>query len=140
MQCTTSTQGRSLCRSVDEEVLDRVRGYQETEAYKKAYRKRTVWVEPLFAEGKDWHGMRRFRLRRLWRVNCEALMRAAGQNLKRLLKNRGWGQRPCPEEAMCGFFLAVFGWLTRLFSEYRSFPSPIGSHYATRMKQCTALY
>jgi len=76
-QCTTSTQGRSLCRSVDEEVLNRVRGYHEKEAYKKAYRKRTVWVEPLFAEGKDWQGMRRFRLRRLWRVNCEALMRAA---------------------------------------------------------------
>ena len=30
-------------------MLDQVRGYQETEAYKKAYRKRTVWVEPLFA-------------------------------------------------------------------------------------------
>src|SRR2546421_723759 len=99
-QCTTGTQGRSLCRSVDEEVLDRVRGYQETEAYKKAYRKRTVWVEPLFAEGKDWHGMRRFRLRRLWRVNSEALMRAAGQNLKRLLKKRGWGRRPFPTEAV----------------------------------------
>jgi hypothetical protein len=28
------------------------------EAYKKAYRKRSVWVEPLFGEGKDWHGMR----------------------------------------------------------------------------------
>ena len=38
-----------ICRSVDEEVLDRVRGYHETEAYKKAYRKHTVWVEPLFA-------------------------------------------------------------------------------------------
>jgi hypothetical protein len=139
-QCTTSTQGRSLCRSVDEEVLDRVRGYQETEAYKKAYRKRTVWVEPLFAEGKDWHGMRRFRLRQLWRVNCEALMRAAGQNLKRLLQKRGWGRRPCPAEAMCGFFLAVFGWLTRLFPEYRSFLSPIGSHYSTMMKECIALY
>ena len=24
-----------------------------------------VWVEPLFAEGKEWHGLRRFRLRRL---------------------------------------------------------------------------
>jgi Transposase DDE domain len=48
-ECTTSTQGRSLCRSVDEEVLDRVRGYHETEAYKKAYRIRSVWVEPLFA-------------------------------------------------------------------------------------------
>src|SRR5947199_9146897 len=55
---------------------------------------------PLFAEGKEWHGMRRFRLRRLWRVNCEALMRAAGQNLKRLLKKRGWGRRPWPLEAV----------------------------------------
>lgn len=99
-QCTIGKQGRSLCRSVDEEVLDRVRSYHETEAYKKAYRKRTVWVEPLFAEGKDWHGMRRFRLRRLWRVNCEALMIASGQNLKRLLKRRGWGRLPCPAEAM----------------------------------------
>src|SRR5712691_881678 len=99
-QCTTSKQGRSLCRSVDEHYLDRVRGYHSTEPYKKALRKRQVWVEPLFAEGKDWHGMRRFRLRRLWRVNCEALMRAGGQNLKRLLKKRGWGRRPCPAEAL----------------------------------------
>src|SRR5438045_7278655 len=63
-------------------------------------RKRSVWVEPLFAEGKDWHGMRRFRLRRLWRVNCEALVTAAGQNLKRLLRKRGWGRRPFPTEAV----------------------------------------
>ena len=104
-QCTTSKQGRSLCRSVHEEILERVKGYHATEAYKKAYRKRTVWVEPLFAEGKDWHGMRRFRLRRLWRVNCEALMRAAGQNLKRLLKKRGWGRHPFPAEALRAFFL-----------------------------------
>ena len=61
--------------------------------------KRKVWVEPLFAEAKDWHGMRRFRLRRLWRVNCEALVTAAGQNLKRLLQKRGWGRRPFPAEA-----------------------------------------
>jgi hypothetical protein len=59
-QCTTSTQGRSLCRSVDEIYLDRVRAYHHTEAYKKALRKRSVWVEPLFAEGKQWHGMRPF--------------------------------------------------------------------------------
>ncbi len=85
-QCTTNKQGRSLCRSVDEEYLDRVRAYQPTEPYKKALRKRSVWVEPLFAEGKDWHGMRRLRLRELERVNGEALMRAAGQNLKRRLE------------------------------------------------------
>jgi Transposase DDE domain len=95
----TSPQGRSLCRSVEETILERVRSSQDLENYKKALRKRLVWVEPLFAEGKDWHGMRRFRLRRLWRVNSEALLRAAGQNLKRLLKKRGWGRRPFPTEA-----------------------------------------
>jgi hypothetical protein len=52
--------------------------------------------------------MRRFRLRLLWRVNCEALMRAAGQNLKRLLKKRGWGNRPCPAEALYAPLFAYF--------------------------------
>lgn len=28
-------------------------------------------------------------------------MRAAGQNLKRLLKKRGWGRRPWPEVGVC---------------------------------------
>ena len=108
-QCTPNKQGRSLCRSVDEEYLDRVRAYQPTEPYKKALRKRSVWVEPLFAEGKDWHGMRRLRLRELKRVNCEALMRAAGQNLKRLLKKRGGRHRPRPIRALFASFLAALG-------------------------------
>jgi hypothetical protein len=69
-------------------------------------------VEPLFAEAKDWHGMRRFRLRLLWLVNIEALRIAAGQNLKRLLKKRGWGGRPFPVEALCAFFLASYWWFT----------------------------
>ena len=125
-KCTTSKQGRSLCRSVDEEVLDRVRSYYATESYKKAYRKRSVWVEPLFAEGKQWHGMRRFRLRELWRVNCEGLMRAAGQNLKRLLKKRGWGRRPYPAEAVCAFFLATVCPLTHPYLRYISVSSFIG--------------
>src|SRR5258707_7644184 len=53
-----------------------VQAYQPTAAYQKALRTRQVWVEPLFAEAKEWHGLRRFRLRRLWRVNSEALMTA----------------------------------------------------------------
>jgi len=112
-QCTTNKQGRSLCRSVDEAYLDRVRAYQPTEAYKKALRKRSVWVEPLFAEGKDWHGMRRLRLRELKRVNCEALLRAAGQNLKRLLNKRRGRHRPGPAEAHSALFLAALDWLAR---------------------------
>lgn len=46
-------------------------------------------------------------------VNREALRIAAGQNLKRLLKKRGWGRRPFPIEALCAFFLAAFWWMTR---------------------------
>jgi len=95
-QCTTSDKGRTIHRNVEERYLDRVRAYHQTEAYEQAMGKRKVWVEPLFAEAKDWHGLRRFRLRRLWKVNCEALGTATGQNLKRLLSWRGWGRRPWP--------------------------------------------
>ena len=85
VRCTKSSKGRWVRRSFDEEYLERVRGYGDTEAYRKALRKRQVWVEPLFAEAKDWHGSRRFRLRTLEKVNAEALLIAAGQNIKRLL-------------------------------------------------------
>jgi transposase len=95
--CTESMHGRLISRSYDEEYLDRVRAYHMTEPYKKAIRKRSVWVEPLFGEAKQWHGLRRFRLRRLWRVNTEALVTASGQNLKRLLSRSGWGRRPFPD-------------------------------------------
>ena len=94
--CTGSEQGRQLQRSMHAEYLERVRGYHETAAYQKAMRKRAVWVEPLFGEAKDWHGLGRFRLRGLWKVNTEALLIATGQNLKRLLRKRGWGRRPWP--------------------------------------------
>jgi transposase len=138
-KCTTSKQGRSLCRSVDGACLDRVRAYQSTEAYKKALRKRQVWVEPLFAEAKDWHGMRRFRLRRLWRVNCEALRIAAGQNLKRLLKKRGWGRRPFLAEAMYASFWGLLRGVLVLFLEKWPFLVPIGSAYSTVRTPCVSL-
>ncbi|HJT56690.1 MAG TPA: transposase [Ktedonobacteraceae bacterium] len=127
-QCTTSTQGRRLYRQVGEEYLERVRSYQHTLAYQKALRKRQVWVEPLFAEAKDWHGLQRFRLRLLWRVNIEALCIAAGQNLKRLLKKRGWGRRPFPIYALCVPFLAAFGCFARPSLRYLSVSSFLVSH------------
>jgi hypothetical protein len=95
-QCTNSQGGRILTRSFDEAYLDRVRGYHQTVAYRKARRKRQVWVEPLFGEAKEWHGLRRFRLRGLDAVNIEGLRVAAGQNLKRWLAARGWGRRQAP--------------------------------------------
>jgi transposase len=95
-QCTGSPRGRRISRSLDEAARDRVRGYHATAAYAKAMRKRKVWVEPLFAEAKEWHGLRRFRLRGAEKVNIQAHLIAAGQNLKRLLSNQGWGRRPWP--------------------------------------------
>jgi hypothetical protein len=37
-----------------------VKVYHHTPVYQKALNKRNVWVEPLLAEAKDWHGMRHF--------------------------------------------------------------------------------
>jgi hypothetical protein len=75
------------------DALERVTAYRRTEPYRKALRKRAVWVEPLFGEAKEWHGSRRFRLRGLEKVNSEALMIASGQNLKRLLTFGSKGPR-----------------------------------------------
>ena len=101
--CTASGHGRIVHRSFYANYLEKVRGYHATEVYRKAMRKRKVWVEPLFAEAKDWHGLRRFRLRGLANVNIEGLLVATGQNLKRFLVATGWGRRHAP----CGSLVAL---------------------------------
>ncbi len=86
-QCTGSKSGRHIFRSFFQAYLDKADTYRQSEAYLKAMRKRSVWVEPLFGEAKEFHRLRRFRLRRLLKVNIEGVMVAAGQNLKRLIKH-----------------------------------------------------
>ena len=61
-----------------------------------------MWIEPLFGEAKQWHGLRQFRIRGLMNVNTESLLMAAGQNLKRWLVATGWGRRHAP----CGALTA----------------------------------
>jgi len=85
-----------LQRHVDEAYVDRVRAYHQPAAYQQANRKRQVWVEPLCAEAKQWHGLIRFRLHRLTKVNNEALLTAAGQNIKRLVQRYGIQCRTAP--------------------------------------------
>jgi hypothetical protein len=96
-QCTPGKSGRKIERSFAEEYIERVRGYHQTEDYQKAMRKRQVWIEPLFGEAKQWHGLRRFRLRRLAKVNSEMLLVASGQNIKRLLNRERYGHYPHPD-------------------------------------------
>jgi hypothetical protein len=92
-KCTNGKSGRAVNRNFDEQYFEKVKGYYELEAYKKAMRKRKVWIEPLFGEGKQWHDMERMRLRMLERVNCETLITATGQNIKRLLTFGSRGPR-----------------------------------------------
>ena len=92
-QCTDNKTGRQVLRHLEERYVDRVKGYRGTFAYEKALRKRRVWVERLFGEAKEWHNLRRFRLRRLEKVNIEALLIASGQNIKRLVSARGRSPR-----------------------------------------------
>lgn len=56
--CTTSRHGRTIHRSLDEHYLARVRAYHQMEAFARAMGRRKVWVEPLFGEAKQWHGLR----------------------------------------------------------------------------------
>ena len=68
-----------------------MRGYHETVAYPKPTRKRAYgWG---CCSGTPGSGTARFQLRGL-KVNGEAFLIAAGQNLKRLLRERDKGRRP----------------------------------------------
>lgn len=58
-QCTTAETGREVRRYFDEEYVERVRAHQSTAVYQKALAKRRMWVEPLFGEAKQWHGLDR---------------------------------------------------------------------------------
>jgi hypothetical protein len=111
-QCTSNRRGRMISRSFHADLLERVRSYQGTPAFTKAMRKRGVWVEPLFAEAKQWHGLRRFRLRGVRNVNMEGVLIATGQNLKRYLAARGWGRRWGPSGCLTSPSNTLVGLLT----------------------------
>ena len=95
-QCVPGKRGRYIYRHIYWDEMQRVKSYRGSPEYKKALKKRQVWVEPLFGEGKQWHQMRRFRLRGIKKVNIEALFRASVQNIKRLLKGKPKSFRPQP--------------------------------------------
>ncbi len=71
----------------------RVRMRQRGRGYQLSQRCRKL-IEELFGEGKDWHGLRRFRRRRLRRVRQETLLIGWVLNLKRLAKLRVPEARP----------------------------------------------
>ena len=129
-ECTTSRYGRVVRRSVFQDYIDRVHAYHATPAYRKAMRKRSVWIEPMFGEAKQWHQLTQFRLRRLDKVNIQALFTAAGQNIKRLLKLSDFTCPPQPTPvailALSSAALKYFGVLfVRFLLPFRLLPSKL---------------
>ena len=66
----SEARGSHRSYSLKDEYIDIIRSHMQTEPYQKAVRKRKVWIEPLFAEGKLWHCMGRVRTRTLRKVNA----------------------------------------------------------------------
>jgi transposase len=71
----------------------RVRMRERGAGYRMSQRCRKL-IEELFGEGKDWHGLRRFRRRGLARVRQETYLIGWVLNLKRLAKHLGPALQP----------------------------------------------
>jgi hypothetical protein len=84
-----------------------IRSERQLIAAVRAIRKRQVWVEPRFAEAKEWQGLRRLRLRlrlrELMNANIQGLLIATGQNPKRWPAATGWSRRL----ARCGSLIVL---------------------------------
>jgi len=65
-------------------ALDRLRADSRTDSFRDLYRRRAPVVEGIFAEAKQWHGLRRAWRRGLTNVRVQCLLIAAVLNFKRL--------------------------------------------------------
>jgi transposase len=82
-QCTKGP-SRYLNAGVHHAALVRLRADSQTEGFAQLYRRRSSVVEGVFAEAKQWHGLRRAWRRGLAKVRGQCLLIAAVLNFKRL--------------------------------------------------------
>lgn len=87
-QCTSS-QRRHLKVTRYHASLVRLRADSKTASFKTLYRSRAPVIEGVFAESKQWHGLRRARWRSLSKTLVQCLMVATVINLKRLMAAGG---------------------------------------------------
>ncbi|WP_115996081.1 IS1182 family transposase [Cohnella lupini] len=84
-KCTRSRNKRKvITRHVWEDSKERVRLNRLSKSGKKLYRKRKETIERSFADAKELHGFRYFRLRGIRNVTEQALMTATVQNMKKI--------------------------------------------------------
>ena len=82
-KCTKSSR-RQLKVGLNHAALIRLRADSRTKSFKELYRGRGPVIEGVFAEAKEWHGLRRAWRRGLAKVRVQCLLIAAVINFKRL--------------------------------------------------------
>lgn len=80
----TSGRCRHLNIGEDHAALVKLRADSHTESFKKLYRTRAPVIEGVFAEAKQWHGLRRAWRRGLCKMLIQSLLVATVLNYKRL--------------------------------------------------------
>lgn len=86
-RCTPKGKSRSVSQTIYYKEYERLAERLKTPAGKEAMRIRKVISEGLFAEGKMYHGLRKFMTRGIEKAQKRSYMIATVQNLKRLLKD-----------------------------------------------------
>jgi len=116
-QCTISDR-RQLKVTKHHASLIRLRADSKTEDFKKLYRSRAPVIEGVFAESKQWHGLRRAWWRGLSKMKVQCLLVAAVLNFKRLIT--------CfpPGNAVSSIVFRVYAWFWRTRSSivYKKHP------------------
>jgi len=83
-RCTTASR-RQIQVSAHHAALIRLRIDSHTDSFRRLYRRRAPVIEGLFAEAKNWHGLRRAWRRGLPKMCIQCLLIAAVINFKRLM-------------------------------------------------------
>ena len=83
-KCTRAPR-RQLKVGVHHAALVQLRADSKTESFRQLYRTRAPVIEGVFAEAKQWHGLRRAWRRGLAKMRVQCLLIAAVINFKRLI-------------------------------------------------------
>jgi transposase len=83
-RCTRAPQ-RQLSVGRNHGALQRLRAFSKTDDFRCLYRRRAPVIEGVFAEAKQWHGLRRAWRRGLSKMRIQCLLIAAVINFKRLV-------------------------------------------------------
>jgi hypothetical protein len=82
--CCGTAQARTVFRPDDGGVRDRAVAFVRTFRAKQSIRRRKVWVETVFGDGKERRGLRRAQFRRQDRMRIQALLPASAYNVRKL--------------------------------------------------------